>query len=174
MSLSWSASALKLAARDRFIGWQPRQRKRNLNQLAANSCFLIMPWVQILNLASHVLALNMRGCLRIGFANSTIGSCCWETFIDSRYFEGTCYEASNMRRPIEQCFQAGKSQVGMDKYEHRSWSVSHRHMTYVFLALHFMLRMRLRFKKNAVADSFLCSQNTIVYSSQISERRGGD
>jgi SRSO17 transposase len=56
-------------------------------------------------------------------------------------------KASNMRWPIEQCFQEGKSQVGMDCYEHRSWPAWHRHMTFVFLALHFMLRMRLRFKK---------------------------
>jgi SRSO17 transposase len=56
-------------------------------------------------------------------------------------------KASVMRWPIEQCFQEGKGQVGMDCYEHRSWPAWHRHMTYVFLALHFMLRMRLHFKK---------------------------
>jgi hypothetical protein len=58
-ALSWSAPALKLAARDRFIGWSLSQRKRHLHQLAANSRFLILPWVQIPNLASHVLALNI-------------------------------------------------------------------------------------------------------------------
>jgi len=79
-------------------------------------------------------------------------------------------EASNMRWPIEQCFQEGKSQVGMDWYEHRSWPAWHRHMTFVFMALHFMLRMRLRFKKNAAADGSLGSQNTFVSTSpQISE-----
>ena len=84
-------------------------------------------------------------------------------------------KASTMRWPIEQCFQEGKGQVGMDCYEHRSWPAWHRHMTYVFLALHFMLRIRLRFKKNAFADGALGSQNTIVdTSSKISERRGGD
>jgi SRSO17 transposase len=56
-------------------------------------------------------------------------------------------KASTMRWPIEQCFQEGKSQVGMDCYEHRSWPAWHRHMIFVFLALHFLLRMRLRFKK---------------------------
>ncbi len=57
--------------------------------------------------------------------------------------------AATLRWPIEQCFQDGKSQVGMDHYEHRSWPAWHRHMLYVFLALHFLLRLRLRFKKNA-------------------------
>jgi SRSO17 transposase len=66
-------------------------------------------------------------------------------------------KASAMRWPIEQCFQEGKGQLGMDCYEHRSWPAWHRHMTYVFLALHFMLRMRLHFKKNAFVDSFLGS-----------------
>jgi SRSO17 transposase len=84
-------------------------------------------------------------------------------------------EASAMRWPIEQCFQEGKGQVGMDCYEHRSWPAWHRHMTYVFIALHFMLRLRLLFKKNAFADSSLGSQNTIVStSSQVSECRGGN
>ena len=58
-----------------------------------------------------------------------------------------------MRWPIEQCFQDGKSHVGMNQYEHRSWPAWHRHMVYVFLALHFLLRLRLRFKKNSYADA---------------------
>lgn len=57
-------------------------------------------------------------------------------------------EAATLRWPIEQCFQDGKSQVGMNHYEHRSWPAWHRHMIYVFLALHFLLRLRIRFKKN--------------------------
>jgi hypothetical protein len=61
-------------------------------------------------------------------------------------------KAAVMRWPIEQCFQDGKSQVGMDHYEHRSWPAWHRHMIYVFLALHFLLRLRIRFKKNSGAD----------------------
>ena len=60
--------------------------------------------------------------------------------------------AATMRWPIEQCFQDGKSQVGMDQYEHRSWPAWHRHMIYVSLALHFLLRLRIRFKKNSGAD----------------------
>ena len=61
-------------------------------------------------------------------------------------------KAATMRWPIEQCFQDGKSQVGMDQYEHRSWPAWHRHMIYVFLALHFLLRLRLRLKKNSGPD----------------------
>ncbi len=62
-------------------------------------------------------------------------------------------KASVMRWPIEQCFQEGKGQIGMDHYEHRSWPAWHRHMIYVFLGLHFMLRLRVRFKKNSSPDA---------------------
>jgi len=62
-------------------------------------------------------------------------------------------EASVMRWPIEQCFEEGKDQLGMDHYEHRSWPAWHRHMIYICLALHFLLRLRIRFKKNSGLDS---------------------
>ena len=54
---------------------------------------------------------------------------------------------STLRWPIEQCFQEGKSEIGMDHYEHRSWPAWHRHMTFVFVAQLFLLRMRHVFKK---------------------------
>jgi len=61
--------------------------------------------------------------------------------------------AATLRWPIEQCFQDGKGHVGMDHYEHRSWPAWHRHMLYVCLALHFLLRLRVRFKKNSSLDA---------------------
>jgi len=56
-------------------------------------------------------------------------------------------EASRLRWPIEQCFQEGKQQLGMNEYEHRSWVGWHRHMLFVFMAQLFLLKMRHRFKK---------------------------
>ena len=74
-----------------------------------------------------------------------------------------------------QCFQDGKDQVGMDYYEHRSWPAWHRHMTYVFLALHFLLRLRLLLKKNSAADTALGSQVVVSSTSpQITELGGND
>ncbi|NVM26762.1 MAG: IS701 family transposase [Desulfobacterales bacterium] len=55
--------------------------------------------------------------------------------------------AVTMRWPIEQCFEDGKKYLGMDHYEHRSWPGWHRHMTYVILAMLFLLRLRFKFKK---------------------------
>ena len=60
---------------------------------------------------------------------------------------------SMLRWPIEQCFQEGKSEIGMDHYEHRSWPAWHRHMTFVFLAQLFLLRLRHLLKKNSNFDS---------------------
>jgi len=60
--------------------------------------------------------------------------------------------ALTMRWPIEQCFEDGKKYLGMDHYEHRSWQSWHRHMLYVFLAQLFLLRVRLKLKKNSHFD----------------------
>ena len=67
-------------------------------------------------------------------------------------FKDLC-EASTMRWPIEQCFEEGKSHLGMRDYEHRSWPAWHRHMMYVFLGLHFLLRLRLDNKKKPCIDT---------------------
>jgi SRSO17 transposase len=67
--------------------------------------------------------------------------------------------AIGMRWAIEQCFQEGKSHLGMGSYEHRSWPAWHRHMIYVFLAQHLVLRLRLRWKKNSGAHPAAGSQD---------------
>jgi len=56
-------------------------------------------------------------------------------------------KASTLRWPIEQCFEEGKDNLGMDHYEHRSWPGWHRHMLFVFMAQLFILRLRYKFKK---------------------------
>lgn len=82
-------------------------------------------------------------------------------------------DASTLRWGIEQCFEDGKGYVGMGQYEHRSWPAWHRHMIYVFLALHFLLRLRLRFKKNSSPDVTPGSQVNLRRSpSPISELQG--
>ena len=94
-ALSWSAPALKLAARDCFIGWSAAQRKRHLKQLAYNSRFLILPWVKVANLASHVIALNIAQ-LNTDWQNHFNNRLLLlETFVDGRYFNATSYKAAN-------------------------------------------------------------------------------
>lgn len=73
---------------------------------------------------------------------------------------------SGARWPIERCFQENKGELGMDHYEHRSWTGWHRHMRLTFVAQLFLVRLRLRLKKNfcpdpaagsALVDLVLCS-----------------
>ena len=56
---------------------------------------------------------------------------------------------SGARWPIERCFQENKSELGLDHYEHRSWTAWHRHMRLVFLAQLFLVRLQTKLKKNS-------------------------
>jgi SRSO17 transposase len=58
---------------------------------------------------------------------------------------------SGARWPIERCFQEGKSELGLDHYEHRSWTAWHRHVRLVSLAQLFLVRLQIKFKKKAPA-----------------------
>ena len=53
--LAWSSSPRRLGCRDRFIGWGMEARRRNIHLLAYNTRFLILPWVTVPHLASHLL-----------------------------------------------------------------------------------------------------------------------
>lgn len=96
-ALAWSAPAKQLKVRDLFIGWTPQLRDRFLDRLAANSRFVIFPWVQIPNLASYIMGKNLRR-LRADWQN-IYQEDLWlvETFVDPRYFRGTVYKASNWK-----------------------------------------------------------------------------
>ena len=58
--LGFSTAAWKLAPRDNFIGWTPEKREKNLPLVVDNPRFLILPWIEIPNLGSHILAIVRR------------------------------------------------------------------------------------------------------------------
>ena len=94
-ALSFSAPALKLRYRDDFIGWSEAQRKKFLSLLVCNSRFLIVPWVTIKNLASHVLSQSLRRLKtdwQQRFGKKLLMA---ETFVDPERFKGTIYKAAN-------------------------------------------------------------------------------
>jgi hypothetical protein len=96
--LAWSSAPRHLGARDRFIGWSAEARRHNIRFLAYNSRFLILPWVEVEHLASHVLA---RMAQRISVDWEQIyGHPIYflETFVDPERFRGTCYRAANWVR----------------------------------------------------------------------------
>jgi len=93
--LAWSSSPRHLGCRDRFIGWSPVERQRNIHLLAYNTRFLILPWVKVPHLASYLLgrmAARIAGDWRQCYAHPV-----WllETFVDPSRFRGTCYRAAN-------------------------------------------------------------------------------
>ena len=98
--LGWSSAPRHLGSRDRYIGWSAEARRRNVRFLAYNTRFLILPWVKVEHLASHILGLM---ALRISADWQRIyGHPIYflETFVDPERFRGTCYRAAN-REPIE-------------------------------------------------------------------------
>jgi len=93
--LSFSASALKCAARDRWIGWDFRQRYSRLKLVVNNSRFLILPDGHVFNLGSRVLSLCQRRLGRDWEARFGHGVLLLETFVDPQRFRGTVYRAAN-------------------------------------------------------------------------------
>ena len=93
--LAWSSAPRHLGSRDRYIGWSAEERRRNIRFLAYNSRFLILPWVQIPHLASHILSLMAHTLSRDW--ERLYGHPIWflETFVDPTRFRGTCYRAAN-------------------------------------------------------------------------------
>src|SRR5262245_7792389 len=110
--LAFSASAWRVKARDRWIGWSDSARKENLHQVVSNSRFLILPWVKVQNLASHMLGqaigrLRADWQERYGFSPVLL-----ETFVDRSRFNGSSYRAANRseeRRVGNECSSRGAS-----------------------------------------------------------------
>jgi hypothetical protein len=93
--LAWSSAPRHLGSRDRYIGWSAEARRRNIRFIAYNTRFLILPWVRVPHLASHILGKVTRALSDdwerlyghpVYFA---------ETFIDPGRFRGACYRAAN-------------------------------------------------------------------------------
>lgn len=93
--LTWSSAARHLGPRDRYIGWGREARRRNIGFIAYNSRFLVLPWVEVKCLASHILgrmtALVTRDWQRV-YGHPVYYL---ETFIDPQRSRGTCYRAAN-------------------------------------------------------------------------------
>jgi hypothetical protein len=95
--LAWSSAPRHLGPRDRFIGWSKEARRRNIRFLAYNTRFLILPWVRVPYLASHVLG-RMAGVLPRDWSEVYKHPVYYlETFVDPGRFRGTCYLAANWR-----------------------------------------------------------------------------
>jgi len=93
--VQFSSAARWLAARDRYIGWDDATRQKNLPRIVNNSRFLILPWLSIKGLASHVLSLAARVVVDDWEEAYGARPVLLETFVERERFEGTCYLAAN-------------------------------------------------------------------------------
>ena len=92
---AWSSAPRHLGPRDRFIGWSAEARRENVHFIAYNTRFLILPWVEVPHLASHLLAKMTRmlpGEWQRAYGHPVYFA---ETFVDPARFSGTCYRAAN-------------------------------------------------------------------------------
>lgn len=93
--LLFGSAAWKTAARDSFIGWSESERQRNISLLTNNTRFLILPWVRVPHLASHILGLIMRRIVADWQNKYAHPVHLVETFVECNRFKGTCYKAAN-------------------------------------------------------------------------------
>lgn len=93
--VAWSSGPWHMGPRDRFIGWSPAVRRQHLHLLAYNTRFLILPWVEVPHLASHILGRMARQISADWEAFYKHPVHYLETFVDRERFKGTCYRAAN-------------------------------------------------------------------------------
>ena len=93
--LAWGSAPWYIGARDRFIGWSKKTRERKLHLIANNLRFLILPWVQVPCLASHLLALSRSFVSQDWQDIYNHPVYLLETFVDTERYQGTCYKADN-------------------------------------------------------------------------------
>lgn len=96
--MQFSSPAWRMAARDQWIGWSDRERQDNLQRVVNQSRFLILPWVNIANLASVVLSRVLHRLSQDWEAIYNIEPLLVETLVDESRYSGHCYKASNWER----------------------------------------------------------------------------
>jgi hypothetical protein len=93
--LLWTSPAWRMSPRDEWIGWTDRERKRNLQHIVNNGRFLVLPWVRIAGLASHLLSRSARQLPADWERAYGYRPLLLETLVDTERFAGTCYRAAN-------------------------------------------------------------------------------
>jgi hypothetical protein len=92
---AWSSAPRHIGPRDHFIGWTQDDRRRNLRNIAYNTRFLILPWIRVPHLASHLLGRMTRALPHEWQKLYEHPVYYAETFVDPERFRGTCYLAAN-------------------------------------------------------------------------------
>ena len=131
------AAAWRCAARDRWIGWNQAQREERLAQIVNHARFLILPWVKVPHLASHLLGLLTRQIVRDWHARHRQQLLALETFVEKARFSGTSYRAANWQR-------VGQTQGRSRQDRHHRLAVGIKDVYLFGLQRNFMDRLRHR------------------------------
>ncbi|MES9882535.1 MAG: Druantia anti-phage system protein DruA [Sedimenticola sp.] len=91
----FGSAAWKCAARDIHVGWTAPMCERNLHYVTNNTRFLILPWVRVPHLASHILSRVVRRVSRDWMGKYTHPVYLLESFVDRSRYRGICYQAAN-------------------------------------------------------------------------------
>jgi SRSO17 transposase len=94
-AISFCSAAYKLGPRDDYIGWSEEVRLSKLPHILMNNRFLILPWIQVRNLASHILSKSLRQLRKDWEKQYEVKPYMIETFVDRAKYLGTCYIAAN-------------------------------------------------------------------------------
>jgi hypothetical protein len=92
-----SSAPRHLGPRDRFVGWSKEARRENVHLLAYNTRFLVLPWVRVKHLASHLLGRMARRVSSDWTSLYGHPVVYLESFITPSRHAGTCYRAANWR-----------------------------------------------------------------------------
>jgi hypothetical protein len=95
--LLFGAAAWQVRVRDQFVGWDQRQRAAALHYLTNNTRYLILPWVKVPGLASHLLSQVVRRLSEDWQNKYGHRIYLLESFVECGRFRGTCYRAANWR-----------------------------------------------------------------------------
>lgn len=93
--LLFGSAAWSCEDRDKYIAWKTEVRKQNLHLLTNNMRFLILPWIRVKNLASHILSTISKRIQEDWYNRYGHWIYLLETFVEKGRFQGTCYQAAN-------------------------------------------------------------------------------
>jgi hypothetical protein len=93
--VQFSSAAWRIRVRDEWIGWDDDRRGRRLQQIVNNSRFLVLPWVEVKNLASRILSEAVKRMVVDWKRQYRVEPLLAETLVDPRRYRGTCYRAAN-------------------------------------------------------------------------------
>ena len=147
-ALMFCYAVKSLPCRDEWIGWQDQKHKKHLDLVVSNNRFLILPWVQVKNLASKSLSMACRRLADDWCHQHAYRPVLIETFVDAQHFDASCYSRCRRnggfhRKP--QAWQDESSSVAANRVAGAANACKRLQLTLQFrnLALQFQYRTML-------------------------------